>query len=422
MTRARALLVPALAAWVGACTVAGPRPGGPTGGPGPELPGPPPGGIGAPETPDVRIGIAVDAPAVEVATEGRLELTDDAGVVRDRGAGPWTVTRVNGGVAARGPELTVEVDGSLIFRPVRGAIRVNGTGYRGAVLLRPAASGVTAVNLLDVETYLRGVVPLEIGAGRPPEELEAVKAQAVAARTYAVRHFGRREDLGFDFHGTVLDQVYGGADAEDPVATRAVEETRGVIVTYDGEPIEAFYHSTCGGSTAALEEVWNGAPRPYLEAVSDRRPGGGWYCEASSRFEWTEAWSQAELLAAVTVGMAGRGVTGVSEVRALEPGGRTPSGRLQALRVRTDAGEEVVRGDSIRRFLQPEPGRALNSTLIELRHRGGSPVTGLVVEGRGWGHGIGMCQMGALGRARAGQSYRDILSTYYPGTRLVRLY
>jgi stage II sporulation protein D len=409
-------LLPLLAIWASACTVAGRRAGGP------EIPYRPAGGIGSPETPDVRIGIAVDAPQVAVETGGRLELTDDAGVVRDRGAGTWTVTRASGRIQARGPSQTVEVDGSLVFRPVRGAVRVNGTAYHGAVLVRPAVTGVTAVNLLDMESYLKGVVPLEIGDWRAEEELEAVKAQAVAARTYAIRHLGRRGDLGFDYHGSMLDQVYGGADAEDPVSTRAVDETRGVIVTYDGEPIEAFYHSTCGGSTAALEEVWPGEPRPYLKSVSDREPAGGWYCDASDRFWWTESWTERQLLEALNAGLARRGAEPVTEVEALEARGRTPSGRVAALMIRTATGEELVRGDSIRRFLEPEPDRLLNSTLIDLRPRGGGRVTGLVVEGRGWGHGIGMCQNGALGRARAGQSYREILSTYYPGTRLVRLY
>lgn len=265
-------------------------------------------------------------------------------------------------------------------------------------------------------------MPLEIGAGRPQQEIEAVKAQAIAARTYAIRQLGRREDLGFDYYGTVLDQAYGGADVDDPVATKAVEDTRGVIVTYRGEPIEAYYHSTCGGRTAALEEVWSGDPQPYLRSVSDARPGGGYYCEASSRFRWTEEWDEAELLETLTVGLQGRGFGPIHRVQSIEVDGRTESGRAAELVIRTDAGEARVRGDSIRWVLRPEPGRLLNSTLIELEPRGGDHVTGLTVHGSGWGHGIGMCQTGALGRARDGSGYREILSTYYPGTRLVRLY
>lgn len=403
-------LVPVLI-WLGGCTVAGPRPDA-------AVPFRPlDGGV-----PEVRVGVAVDAPSVRLATDGRITLTDDAGRVRDRGAGPWTVTRSGDRLVARSGQVTMQVTGSLVVRADRGRVRIDGTAYNGAVLLRPAASGVTAVNLLDLETYLRGVVALEIGGGRPPEVVEAVKAQAIAARTYAVRQLGRRDALGFDYYGTVLDQAYGGADAEDPVATRAVEATRGVILTYDGEPIEAFYHSTCGGRTAALEEVWTGEPRPYLRSVSDRRPGGGWYCEDSSRFRWTESWDEAALLETLTTGLEGRGLGRVAEVTRLEVRGRTPSGRAAELVVRTDAGETRVRGDSIRRVLRPAPGRLLNSTAIELETEGETRVTGLTVRGSGWGHGIGMCQVGALGRARDGHAYGDILSTYYPGTRLVRLY
>lgn len=413
MPVARRVQMVALASLVGlgGCTVAG-RPL-------PELDNP---RLAGGELPEVRIGVAVDAPSIRLATDGRVQLTDEGGRVLDGGNGPWTVTRSGSRLEATGDGSTVRVDGPIVVRPVRGRIRVNGTGYRGAVLLRPAATGVTAVNLLDLEAYLRGVVPMEIGAGRPPEAMEAVKAQAVAARTYAVRQLGRRDGLGFDYYGTVLDQAYGGADVEDPVATQAVEETRGEILMYDGEPIEAFYHSTCGGETAALEEVWGGEPRPYLQSVSDARPGGGWYCEDSSRFRWTEEWNEAELLEALTVGLRDRGLGPITEVRSIRVDGRTPSGRAAALVIRTDAGEARVRGDSIRRVLRPEPGRLLNSTAIELETRGGDHVTGLTVRGSGWGHGIGMCQSGALGRARDGASYRRILSTYYPGTRLERLY
>ncbi|MGK7310767.1 MAG: SpoIID/LytB domain-containing protein [Candidatus Longimicrobiales bacterium M2_2A_002] len=426
MRPTRAWLVPVVA-WLGACTLAGPRPGPGVPDRGGRAPasipeGPAADRIAAGLPPEVRIGIAVDAPSVEVATDGRVELAEESGRVRDDGAGPWTVTRSGGRLEASGPTGRVSTDDALVVRPLEGRVRIDGTAYDGAVLLRASATGVTAVNLLGLERYLEGVVPLEIGIGRPIEELEAVKAQAIAARTYAVRHFGRREALGFDYYGSVLDQAYGGADAADEVASRAVRETRGMILTYDGEPIEAFYHSTCGGRTAALEEVWRGEPRPYLRSVSDRAPDGGWYCEDSSRFEWTEEWDEARLLETLTAGLRDRGIGPVSAVYEVEVRGRTRSGRAETLEIRTDAGDTRVFGDSIRRVLSPEPGRLLNSTAIEVETRGGDRVTGLVIHGSGWGHGIGMCQNGALGRARGGHDYRDILTTYYPGTRLVRLY
>jgi stage II sporulation protein D len=398
---------------VGGCTVAGPRAGEQP--PIPDLP------VADDEEPAVRVGLAVGSQAAELTGTAPLGLTDDAGTVLTEGTGPWTIRRDGDRVRAEdagGRSVAAE---RLIARPDgQGQVRVDGTGYHGAVAFHAGEDGITVVNLLDLETYLLGVVPLEIGAGRPPEEVEAVKAQAIAARTYAIRHLGRRDELGFDYWGTVMDQAYGGADAEDEVASRAVRETRGEVLVHEGEPIEAYYHSTCGGRTAALEEVWSGAPRDYLQSVSDRRPDGGWYCESSNRFRWTQEWSAETLRSTLTQALGQRGHDGrVTDIEAITVTGRTPSGRAEAIRIRTNLGEEVVRGDSIRWVLRPSPDRILNSSAIDLVDR---PGGGLMVEGAGWGHGIGMCQIGALGRARDGHSYREILLTYYPGTRIVRLY
>jgi stage II sporulation protein D len=411
------------------CTVAGPRPGEPM--PRPDRPAPPPGVPALPAAePAVRVGLLVDVTSARVQTVGAFEVVDGAGRVRARGRDGevWRVARSGDGVEAAGPGEVVRVAGSLLLRPVAGAnepaFRVDGRPYRGGILLAPSPQGVTVVNTLDMETYLLGVVPREIGAGRPPEEVEAVKAQAIAARTYAVRYLGRRADQGFDVYATVADQVYGGAEDEDPVATRAVEETRGEILVHDGVPIEAFYHSTCGGQTAAIEEVWPEQPRPYLRSVSDARPGGGWYCETSNRFRWTERFEHEHLIGTLSIALQQRGeVTGpLSRVHYLTLTGRTFSGRAEALLVGTDAGDHRIRGDSIRSVLRPDPSRILNSAAITLHPEGHGEVAAVVIEGQGWGHGIGMCQVGALGRARDGHSYRDILSAYYPGTRIVRLY
>jgi stage II sporulation protein D len=402
-----------LAALTG-CTVAGPRSG--------DEPRPTDPAVIEVEEPSVRVGLQVGADAVELGGSDLLALTDEGGRVLARGAGPWAVRRDGDRVTAQGAGGETVASGQLIARPDgSGTVRVDGTAYRGAIALHAGGAGITVVNLLDLETYLLGVVPMEIGGGRPPEELEAVKAQAIAARTYAIRHLERRDDLGFDYWGSHLDQAYGGADGEDEVTTRAVRDTRGEVLVYDGEPIEAYYHSTCGGRTAALEEVWNGRPREYLRSVSDRRPDGGWYCESSNRFRWTAEWSAEELRTVLTRAYRDRGHDGsVTDVESITVLGHTPSGRVEALRIRTNLGEEVVRGDSIRWVLRPDPDRLLNSSAIALIDRDGRD--GLMVEGAGWGHGIGMCQVGALGRARDGHSYREILHTYYPETRIARLY
>lgn len=382
--------------------------------------------------PMIRVAIVPRADGVSVASEERFDILGADGNVLARAGAleTWRFEAVGGGrITATGPRgrRVAEQQPPLTVRPAGDAgVSVDEASYRGSVLIRIASDGgLTVVNTLSLESYLLGVVPLELGV-RPESEIEAVKAQAVAARTYAVRNRGARNDLGFDFYATDADQVYGGRGEEDAVVRRAVEATRGEVVVYGGEPIMAFYHSTCGGRTANVEEVWGGEPVPYLQSVSDAKPGGGDYCDISNRYHWTESWTRDELLEDLGRGLAalaGRRAGSPEEVRRLEIRERTSSGRVATLRVVTDDGTYDVHGDSTRRVLRPAPDRILNSARFELDGRvQDGQVVALTVEGGGWGHGVGMCQMGAVGRARAGQSYRDILRHYYRGTDIIRLY
>lgn len=406
--------------------LAGCRPAGPFGG------AASPGGIPTSE-PVVRVGVAVDAPRVEISASSPYELVVPGTETRiSAGAGEvWTFTadeagRVLGRSAAGrtlGPvSAMVRIDPSE-----GGRVLIDGRPFRGGALVRSAGPGrLTAVNLVALESYLLGVVPRELGP-RPPSEIEAVKAQAVAARTYAIATLGSRERYGFDVFATIEDQVYGGEEAEDSVASRAVRETRGEVVTYRGTPILAYYHSTCGGRTAAVEEVWPRPPQPYLKSVSDEiGRSGRYYCDFSNRFRWSVTWSGAELvtvLARTLVGVAGAPPESVRRITNVSVTGRTPSNRVEAVRVVVDGGEYVIRGDSTRWLLAPPSGGILNSSRFELRQdRSGGEVVRLVVEGGGWGHGVGMCQVGAIGRARAGHDYRRILRAYYRDTEVTRLY
>src|SRR5690606_26975893 len=233
---------------------------------------PPSGGPDIREEPSVSVGLLVDTTSVERGSTTEYELLDAAGQVLQR-LGPREQVQVDAGQAG---ELIVTVGdqrevvgGTLIVRPSeRAFVSIGGKLYRGTALVRAAAPGrLTAINQVGMEEYLLGVVPFEIGRVGP-ELLEAAKAQAVAARTYALRYLGRRAELGFDVFATVEDQVYGGAEGEHEPVSEAVLATAGEILTYRGEPIEAFYHSTCAGQTAAIEEVWpQEAPRPYLISV-----------------------------------------------------------------------------------------------------------------------------------------------------------
>lgn len=390
---------------------------------------PPTAGLPAAE-PAVRVGLLVDTAAATLSSPGGMELRSaDGRRIRQLAAGARAVLSADGVGRLRVDGEPLPGGGTtLIATPVGGgAVQVGDRTYRGDLVVQAAGPGrLTVINRVEMEAYLLGVVPREIGRVGP-ERLEAAKAQAVAARTYAVRYLGRRESLGFDVFATVQDQVYGGMGDEYDLVSRAVRETEGEILVHDGRPIEAYYHSTCAGHTAAIEEVWNSAPVPYLKAVEDVDPrtGRAWD-HFSSRFEWTQRWSAAEMnrILSETLADSVRSGGAVGEVRAMRVLERTPSGRVARLRISTTGGEFEIGGDRVRWILRTPEGPILNSSRfdIEVVNDGSGRPLEIVARGGGWGHGIGMCQVGAMGRAEAGQDYRTILETYYRGARVVDLY
>lgn len=365
-------------------------------------------------------------------------------VIEGTGRGTWTVERRGQRVhiASRG-SLSATRDAPLIASSVApdAFVTWDGKPYRGTIEIFATQTGLLVVNRLSVEDYLRGVVPLEIGAVGEPERA-ALEAQAVAARSYTYVRLddpdmppgGRRYDL----LATVTDQVYGGAGVETALGNAAVAATADEVITYAGRVVNAPYHSSCGGMTAEPEEVWREAAAPYLQRVSDQIPGTDhYYCEGSSHFRWTRTFTHAELAATLTQYLrryastgggasggstAGRESTGIGAVRGVAIEAYTPSGRVASLAVTTSRRTYHVRGNDIRFVLRAADGEILHSTyfVIAGEPAGDGTVTGLTLEGRGNGHGVGMCQWGAIGRARAGQDYRTILQTYYPGTTLVR--
>jgi stage II sporulation protein D len=323
-------------------------------------------------------------------------------------------------------DVMMELDGPVVVRAVgaESIVTWNGKRYRGELVITKSDSGLLVVNVLSMDSYLRGVVPLEIGV-RTPAEFAAVQVQAVAARTYSYTRLN--SSRAFDMYATVQDQVYGGVDAERPQTDSAIITTRDVVIAYAGQPINAFYSSTCGGSTAGVTEVWNDRPdEPYLRPVSDRIPGtNGYYCDPSPRFSWTQTWDGPALRAVMEKYLANytnAPKTGLGRITGISEQGRTASDRVAALRVATESGTYTLQRNDIRFVLRNPQGSILNSTYF--RHvttTDGGEVTNLTVTGRGYGHGIGMCQWGAIGRARAGQSFRTILETYYSGARVGRI-
>ena len=383
----------------------------------------------------VRVAFPVRGARGVVAASAEWRLYDNDGrstLVRAGSGDAWTVESRRDGrlraLSAAG-RATAWRPGPFVARPVggRGLVAWNGKRYRGEVRLVATDSGLLAVNVLGVEDYLRGVVPLEIG-NRPAGERAAAEAQAVAARSYAhIRRSGSAA-RAFDLMSTVADQVYGGADAERAVTDAAVASTAGLVLTYGGRVVNAPYHSTCGGSTAAVTESWwRSRDEPYLQRTSDRIPGSdGYWCDAAPRQRWSTQFTEAQLQANVDRYLRSYAAVpsgGVGPVRAVRVDSRTPSGRVGVLSIVTDRGTYHVRGDDARWVLRGSGGEILNSTYFSVENmvvgRDGR-LSQLTLRGSGYGHGIGMCQWGAIGRARAGQDFRAILRAYYPGTVVAR--
>jgi len=286
--------------------------------------------------------------------------------------------------------------------------------YRGAlVIISEEGGGISFINVLDMEDYLRGVVPLEIG-NLKDADIEAVKAQAVAARTYAYRKMAQREAAAFDLVHTVSDQVYGGANAEAKTSDMAIRLTKDLVMAYGDELINAYYHSTCGGRTANIEDVWGGEAYPYLRSVSDSASGGSVYCSTSNSFSWTEIWNAGRLTAIIKRYSAEGNLSppfGGGTLRSVDVREHFECGRVKTLAVVSGTGEHVTGGDKVRFLLRRDgANQILRSAKFNSARMSGGDV---VIEGSGYGHGIGMCQVGATGRARAGQNFEQILRAYY---------
>ena len=341
---------------------------------------------------------------------------------------------------------------AIIIQPLDPAQRVShdDKDYRGEFLVIPSpkTDGLTLVNQVGLEDYLCGVVPWEIGR-HGKEKKAALAAQAVAARTYTISHLGSRRELGFDVYASVMDQVYRGSRHEDELCNEAIEETAGLVLENDGNLVDAYYSACCGGQASDVSKVWPRQAETYLVDHLDS-PGHGQkaFCADSKYFDWSERWTAGRLeeilqetlpayLSYMTKGQrpawARPSFTSRKPgVDAMVPGklldleiiDYTPSGRVAQLLVSTDAGMYHIRGDRVRWVLTPASGKPaiLRSAGFELEKiRTDGVLKEISVRGRGFGHGIGLCQTGALEMAAQGYSAAEILSHYYPGSVLRRL-
>jgi len=285
--------------------------------------------------------------------------------------------------------------------------------YRGSFEFRSTGDGLLVINQLDIEDYLYGVVPAEMPSRFP---FEALKAQAVAARSYLISNFGHYASQGFDVLATQNSQVYKGYSAEHPVTSRAVDATRGEVMVFRGRTIPGFFHSCSGGFTENSEDVWSSV-LPYIRSKPDPLDRSE---ENKKHYNWQVIYSQADLTGQLFA--RGYKLQEVTDLKILE---LTSSGKRVKRLLITGIGidgsptaAEVANADSVRKALGLKSAMFTMEKDVDEQGR----LLRVTFTGNGWGHGLGMSQWGARGMAEQGYNYREILQYYYTGVSIVENY
>jgi stage II sporulation protein D len=340
----------------------------------------------------IRVALMKGVENVRLEGIGVLATDENGEPFRDNS--PFYVSRAKGGLSVNGKAVRRLTVTAPLY------ITLNGKKYRGIVEVSPADKGLLVVNELPLEEYLVGLINCEISSQWP---MEAIKAQAVVARSYAVYQKDARKNAMYQLESTVMDQVYDGCDIEDSRAARGVRETAGEVLTYENKVIQAFYHSSCGGHTEASENVW-GISLPYLHGVECV------YCLKAPAAKW-----ELSIPLKKIESLLKESGYQVNDLRDIKAGRKNRSGRVTDVTTISSSGRLVISAVNLRKAIGFS---VLKSTNFEVRISGNDAL----FTGIGYGHGVGLCQWGAKQRALEGFDYREILSYYYPGTRLEKYY
>jgi stage II sporulation protein D len=319
-------------------------------------------------------------------------------------------------ITVRGQDLVMS--GALKAGPAktfklssRSGLWLSGPGlprrlYTGELVFSIAKNRLKIINSVPLEAYIAGVVTGEAGDLSHPE---AYKAQAVASRTYIVKHMKNHKGEGYNLCDSTHCQLYAGLGAISPKARDAADATRGELLLYKGEPAATFYHSICGGRTEDMAYVWPYEYKPYLISVRDGPPGSP-YCAIAPRFRWkTKIYYTGLTRLARLAGW----LLPDEEARRLAISAWGPSGRAAELEIYTQRRRVKVSATDFYHGIGRRAGwQAVRSSFFKIL----AGKDYVMLDGVGNGHGVGMCQWGAEGMARKGFKYRDILRHYYPGT------
>ncbi len=377
----------------------------------------------------LKVGVIKEAAEITVSNADYSRSKEYSGILKKNGIAQNFTLKLAACRDKRG-KTTLKISGvetgasKLKIYPKKNSfVKINGNPYRGDFDIVIVRNSIYVINNVTMEDYLKGLLSCEM---EPESDIEALKAQAVVARTYALTTLGKHKSLGYDVCNSTCCQVYKGAAHETEKTNRAVVQTEGAVIEYKGKLINSYYCSACGGQTESVEEAWPGAPsKKYLKVVKCQ------YCSADKKVAWTYRISKKEFVNKMR--QAGFNITGVISSRSED---RTGSGRFYTVEIEDHSGPvfcsvEMIRktfgGSNIksnyfniaveggRTAFKPTNSRRIDDIIKEKTsyNRANLENSYIIFSGSGHGHGVGMCQHGAKKMAAEGRNYRDILKYYF---------
>lgn len=353
----------------------------------------------------IRVAIAEDVEEIELAVKGPYKITTiETGEVLKEGEVLWQakVRPFEHGIHFRTfKDDYFKIYGIQIIPAKDPSIYVGKCLYRGRLQLIKTKQGLLSViNVLNIEDYIKGVLYHEISHRWP---LEAIKAQAIASRTFAIYQAQQRSDKEYYLRADVSSQVYRGVFGEKFRTSKAVDETAGQILMYRGKVLPAFFHATCGGRTEKASRLWKISSRlKPLKGVNCP------FCENSPYFIWAKTISLDEIEDKIS-----RAKEPTGKIKSIKILSRDRSGRVRSLRIKADKTIKMA----AKEFRNILGTRVLNSTNFSISIEDNQAH----FKGYGWGHGVGMCQWGAFSMAKKGYNCYQVLRHYYPGAEVIRL-
>jgi stage II sporulation protein D len=344
----------------------------------------------------VRVAVAKDASTLSVKVMGRYEIINpDSQKILTEGSNLKTTVTTYKNLILLG-KTTSDSNRVLIKKIGPEPIIINGRRFRGNIELIKKDAGFLAVNHIDLEDYVKGILYHEASHYWPEE---ALRAQAIVSRSYAVYQMHESKSKDYDVTSDIYSQVYGGSASERFRTNRAVDKTKGLILTYQGRAIPTYFHATCAGHTEDASMLWN-INIPPLKGVECG------FCKESPHFNWHYVLALGEIRQKLVD--AGYKISGIKDIVIL---GKDNSGRITDLNIISANKDLKISAKDFRNIIGPNIIRSTNFTVSVVKDDA-------VFEGFGWGHGVGLCQWGAYFMAKQGLTAEVILKYYYPGTNV----